>query len=507
MGRVRIVIAASILYSAAFSPSPASAATIAAASCSLSDVSNSVNAAASGDVVAVPAGSCTWTATLTITKSITLQGSGIGQTVITDSVANSPLINWTLTDTGLSRITGFEFLTSSSATKDWRGQMAIQGTSRTFRFDHNRAVPRYATALVFRGYVRGVVDNNTFDLTQHDVNSAPYALSVYHDNWGGVGSYGDNSWAQPAPLGTADALYVEDNTCLGFWRGSMYIAFIDGWNGERVVIRHNSITDAGIHNHGTETPGRERSARSFEIYENDISYTGADALDAIAIRGGSGVVYNNRITGTVSGGIEADYLREHDFTRAYFTWGWAGQVPADTITRSGSIATVTCSAGCGVFNSPVQQWVKISGANQLEYNGTFLATYVSWTQFTFTVPGSPASPATGRIRLTSPFDQNSDTHGYHCIDQPGAGTGDLLSGSPPAVPAWPNQGLDPFYVWGNTKNGSPITLNSHAPDVIVPNRDYYDAVKPGYTPYPYPHPLTGGQSAQPPRPPTNVIVK
>ena len=59
------------------------AATINAASCKYSDVLSAYNSAKSGDIVAVPSGSATWSNTLVISKSVTLRGAGIGQTIIT----------------------------------------------------------------------------------------------------------------------------------------------------------------------------------------------------------------------------------------------------------------------------------------------------------------------------------------------------------------------------------------------------------------------------------------
>src|SRR2546429_7999793 len=53
----------------------AQAATIKAASPSRADVGTAVAAAADGDTVIVPAGTASWTATLEVTKGITIQGA------------------------------------------------------------------------------------------------------------------------------------------------------------------------------------------------------------------------------------------------------------------------------------------------------------------------------------------------------------------------------------------------------------------------------------------------
>ena len=67
-----------------------------------------------------------------------------------------------------------------------------------------------------------------------------------------------------------------------------------------------------------------------------------------------------------------------------------------TITRSGSTATATVSAADGL-KLKTGMWVRISGADQTEYNGTFQITVTAATTFTYTVSGTPATPATGTI--------------------------------------------------------------------------------------------------------------
>ena len=65
-----------------------------------------------------------------------------------------------------------------------------------------------------------------------------------------------------------------------------------------------------------------------------------------------------------------------------------------TITRSGSTATATMAGGHPFTTG---QKVVISGATQTEYNGAFTITSTGSTTFTFTVTGTPATPATGTI--------------------------------------------------------------------------------------------------------------
>ena len=66
------------------------ATTITAGSPSRIDVITAVSSAVNGDTVIIPAGTSTWTSGLTINKAITLQGNGIGNTIIKDGLTPLP---------------------------------------------------------------------------------------------------------------------------------------------------------------------------------------------------------------------------------------------------------------------------------------------------------------------------------------------------------------------------------------------------------------------------------
>src|SRR4051812_10379427 len=74
-----VLVAAALAF--VWSVKPADAATITASSCAQSNVSSAISAANVGDVIQVPAGSCSWSG-LSINKAIHLRGAGIGQTRI-----------------------------------------------------------------------------------------------------------------------------------------------------------------------------------------------------------------------------------------------------------------------------------------------------------------------------------------------------------------------------------------------------------------------------------------
>lgn len=73
-------------------------------------------------------------------------------------------------------------------------------------------------------------------------------------------------------------------------------------------------------------------------------------------------------------------------------------VTISSITRSGSTATVTTGSAHNLISG---DYVGIFGANQTEYNvDPAQVTYVSSTQFTYPVSGTPATPATTGTSLT-----------------------------------------------------------------------------------------------------------
>lgn len=92
-------------------------------------------------------------------------------------------------------------------------------------------------------------------------------------------------------------------------------------------------------------------------------------------------------TGTITSGKPVPYTWVNSY--------WQSATPT-SITRNGQVATVTYS------NHGLMKYdrVQISGANQSEYNGTFVVTDTPTRDtFTYSVVGSPATPATGTLVL------------------------------------------------------------------------------------------------------------
>jgi hypothetical protein len=289
------------------------AATVQAATCSRAHVADAVAAASAGDMVQIPAGTCSWTSMLTITKGITLSGAGIDQTVLVDNVPRSVpefarLLAFAVTGANW-RLTGLTITAGANTTRAYNGAVEGSGDSKAFRIDNVKFNLLYNTGIRLVGDLWGVVDH-----CQFTTFSDNQAIKLSHSRWGGIGQYGDNSWATPTNLGTQAAIFIEDNT---FTSTTILNALVDGYTGARVVARYNVFNDAAFGNHGTESTGRDRSARSYEVYNNTFRYAKGGGFTAIYLRGGTGVVFNNTIIGFVNAVLGMNYRS----IRSFAPWG------------------------------------------------------------------------------------------------------------------------------------------------------------------------------------------
>ena len=75
------------------------------------------------------------------------------------------------------------------------------------------------------------------------------------------------------------------------------------------------------------------------------------------------------------------------------------------------------------------------------------------------------------------------------MDMPGRARGSLLANvfDPPVPPGWNDQVTEPVYAWNN---GS-MHVVTNTPNIHQGEHFFNNTPMPGYTPYIYPHPLTG----------------
>jgi hypothetical protein len=269
---------------------------VSAASCSHADVQTAFNAAThDGDIVSVPAGSCTWTSAVTPPcASWTLEGAGAGSTNIT--VNNSGGNGLSLSCSGKSpRITGFTWTRQSTSPS---GMFYISGTGMSFRIDHNtiNQVSSWGRWLWVEGTcaspgclvdhnsitnVGGIVSAEISSDTTGCINTSP----VNADNCAGT-----TQWLQPMVLdqGTKE-VYFEDNTFS--WTSFIDNDMLDCQNGGRYVFRHNTVNGNDIFGHGYDSVSN--SCLEMTVYRNTMTVNNPDAPGAVLYRGGTGVVYDN----------------------------------------------------------------------------------------------------------------------------------------------------------------------------------------------------------------------
>jgi len=256
--------------------SSAVAATVNASNCSSATVQSAINSASPGDTVQVPVGTCSWSTAVSIpnNKRITLRGSGRDSTIITRSPAGSVL---NLGQSG-SRVTGFAFSS---------GTINVDGDD--WRIDSNRftAPSTFFDAILVFGdresiHPRGVIDHNEF-LSGARVNVVGWSNLAAHA-----------IWSQPLALGSASGqkVFVEDNT----FSYTQWSGVFDTNYGGRFVFRNNTVTNGYVEVHSLQ---QGRASRSWEIYDNTFAQgSGASLWVPLFIRGGTGVIYNNKVNGT-----------------------------------------------------------------------------------------------------------------------------------------------------------------------------------------------------------------
>lgn len=276
--------------------------TVTASNPNLSSVQAAVDSAPSGAVVCVPPGAATWSGSLTMpsTKSIVLQGAGVGATSITHNRSGSQahLIEVTAHPTLHTRITGFTFL---NGTYDRRFiRVSGKPTDATYRIDHNEFFSRgNAIQIDLFGGGRGLIDHNYMESDEN--------FELIH-------IFGPaDGWTVAVVPGSDDAVYIEDNTFVNkltsglFYGGSAF----QSYDGARTVARYNFCSYCQFDQHGT---AGMVGARWWEFYENTfhIPFSGANQDKYFDIRAGSGVIFNNYKTGFTNAGGGGLVFREED---------------------------------------------------------------------------------------------------------------------------------------------------------------------------------------------------
>lgn len=275
-----------------------------AQSCSAMHVQAALDAAADGDTVEIPAGDCDWGATqVARAAGISVRGAGRLLTTIRRTAPMTDYTNATLefdcTNGGSVDISGLRLVgndllqTEPERLQDNDLGLSLLHSCIDFRV-HDMEFSRFSHAgLSIRGRdARGVVYASDF-LSNYKCQPTPVDCLGY-----GVVIAGDADPPRPPlALGTADAVFVEDNYFHDNRHG------VASNYGSRYVARHNTfVTTPRTRNFGmVDAHGRQdgssQGSRSWEIYANILRMESPSmiAADGISLRGGDGVIFGNTL--------------------------------------------------------------------------------------------------------------------------------------------------------------------------------------------------------------------
>lgn len=496
-----------------------------AANATQTEVNACLTVAVSGDTIVVPAGSAIWSFLL-INKEVTLQGNGIGNTVIS---CNGGTRCFDISTVVTVRVTGFTFSWAGVVDGSFAfvGKGTRQPTGKSVRLDHNAftSASRWIDVEVWGAFDSGganafiarlptvLVDHNTF------TNASTKVFGTDAVSSDDQLKTQNNCWTQSWPLGTGtEALFVEDNT---FTADAAPTAnFSDMNQCGRVVWRFNTATHTGgrqiLEVHSIQ--GTNRASHRWEIYKNNISTNG---FTNFFMRSGTGVIWGNRSTTVPNGNPDTVWsnIRSQNAPPSFggcdgtATWVDQNTTP-DVLNVSGYGYRCRDQIGSG---SDTVQWV-IPSVTQTAYAQTAMPAYVFDNKSGATIPtastnyfttvhtaidgGFPSltvcgtSPCIGNAVLHIKSDRDYYIEGASFTGSSGVGVGTLA-----ARPTTCTTGVG-YWV---TNQGEWNSLQV-GPDGQLYKCTATDTWTLYYTPFTYPHPLQGAAGSNPPAAPTGVMV-
>jgi hypothetical protein len=352
---------------------PATADIIVAESCDQDDVQDAVDLAEDGDTVRVPAGNSIWVTSqehrpcIRIdNKAITLEGAGIGQTVIICNTGSS----WGPEDpihvtggTGKSfRITGFTF----KGTGIWLADNPIvveNGSYLGFRIDHCEFID-LMHGIRINTYAEGLIDHCVFSCLELKNTGDHVAIDVGADQ--------ETAWKRPLGIGTQHAVFVEDCVFDYFGTGNSDRPYVAMSNGARVVFRFNKGNNGCIEVFGAcpspSYAGDQRGSVFFSAYHNIFR---GNCYCLISQKGGTGIYFNNNISGEYNGRVFelTNYRSANDYAPYGMCDGTScldGNEAIDSGTHTGSDnhSVLKCAGKNWIPN----QWVGFAIWNETDHS-------------------------------------------------------------------------------------------------------------------------------------------
>lgn len=261
-------------------PFRGNAATHLAASCSTSAVQAAINAAANGDTVLIPDGSCSWSSGITTTKQIWIRAQNYTPTTggatnynvtIVNNNSSSPLFTLTTGNEFHVRLSGIRFNEGTGT----RNHLVVSGNgSKIALIDDvymevkQRNGNQQEVAFIAWTARGGVIWNARFvglaAGTADGVGPTGGSLWVSNPN---------RPWTTASTMGMLDAdgtvnLYLENSSCYNIG------AFLDADDHARVVLRYNTFDGCvQLQTHGFTSAW---GGRHVEFYNNTFAVTAAN---------------------------------------------------------------------------------------------------------------------------------------------------------------------------------------------------------------------------------------
>jgi hypothetical protein len=357
------------------------AATVGAASCSQTDVQNAINSAHSGDTINVPGGSCTWGSGVTTSSSVAITLNGGGNTTISGTLTLNP------TASAETRVTGFNFTANNG--------VVTTGSTPTsaFRVDHNNFTGG-GTMLQASGNAPGLIDNNKF--------TGNAAAEMIHNT--GLGASSAAGWSDSVTPGGPNMLFIEDNTFTFNATGNPAYFFgtsaIQSYYGARTVFRHNTLNNCQVDQHGT---AGMIGARWWEIYDNTFTVAAnGNQSNYMALRDGSGVVFDNHVTNPSSNGASGTIELTEDATSGSYPLNYQVGLGVNEAKSPaylwGNDSSMTVGSGSSFVQAGRDYFVSSSKPSSLSRNqltSDSSSTTYSYTPYTYPHPLQNGTTASG----------------------------------------------------------------------------------------------------------------
>jgi len=270
----------------------------------VNDVQSAVDGADDGATITFDAGAYSWNSTVGLSndRGVTLMCANAGACKVTVGAGTVVSLNGTLSgmNTKLYRVSGFTFEDAPA------GALVIwfwgPGTLTQVRVDHN-TFQNFGDAAISIAFGESGTVGSYFGVLDHNTATGPSNFLLLHV-FGG-----QNDSPPPSPKGTANNMFVEDNTMAFTTITNTGAGCADSWGGAAIVWRHNKTTNCLVTSHGVVHNG---GPFNYELYENsfnaDPGAVGSEDCYRCFHHQGSGefIAFNN--TFTAAGGKNGSAL-------------------------------------------------------------------------------------------------------------------------------------------------------------------------------------------------------